>query len=60
MAFGKASRFLNLSLDSGQPLPANTPNPEQLWQFPPEAAQIEVWFPILHGPNGEDGTIQGL
>lgn len=33
---------------------------KQLWKFPPEAAQIEVWFPILHGPNGEDGTIQGL
>ncbi|OLP16215.1 D-alanine--D-alanine ligase A [Leptolyngbya sp. 'hensonii'] len=30
------------------------------WQFPGEAADIEVWFPILHGPNGEDGTIQGL
>ncbi|MBU6185995.1 MAG: D-alanine--D-alanine ligase family protein [Synechococcales bacterium] len=25
-------------------------------QFDP----IDVWFPILHGPNGEDGTIQGL
>ncbi|NJO72016.1 MAG: D-alanine--D-alanine ligase [Oscillatoriales cyanobacterium RM1_1_9] len=22
--------------------------------------EIDVWFPILHGPNGEDGTIQGL
>ncbi|BDI16044.1 hypothetical protein ANSO36C_18460 [Nostoc cf. commune SO-36] len=21
---------------------------------------MDVWFPILHGPNGEDGTIQGL
>ena len=31
-----------------------------LWQFPPESDEIEVWFPILHGPNGEDGTIQGL
>ncbi len=31
-----------------------------LWQFPPETAQVELWFPILHGPNGEDGTIQGL
>jgi len=30
------------------------------WQFPPEAALVDVWFPILHGPNGEDGTIQGL
>ncbi|MGB0562815.1 MAG: D-alanine--D-alanine ligase family protein [Spirulinaceae cyanobacterium] len=31
-----------------------------LWQFPAAAATVEVWFPILHGPNGEDGTIQGL
>ena len=32
----------------------------QLWQFPAQVADIDVWFPILHGPNGEDGTIQGL
>ena len=23
-------------------------------------SDIDVWFPILHGPNGEDGTVQGL
>ena len=28
--------------------------------FPPGADEIGVWLPILHGPNGEDGTIQGL
>lgn len=32
----------------------------QLWQFPANAATIDVWFPMLHGPNGEDGTVQGL
>ncbi|MGD1898780.1 MAG: D-alanine--D-alanine ligase family protein [Phormidesmis sp.] len=21
---------------------------------------IDIWFPVLHGPNGEDGTLQGL
>jgi D-alanine-D-alanine ligase len=21
---------------------------------------IDIWFPVLHGPNGEDGTIQGM
>jgi D-alanine-D-alanine ligase len=21
---------------------------------------VDIWFPVLHGPNGEDGTIQGL
>ncbi|MBW4513686.1 MAG: D-alanine--D-alanine ligase [Timaviella obliquedivisa GSE-PSE-MK23-08B] len=33
---------------------------QQRWTFPPEVAEIDVWFPILHGPNGEDGTVQGL
>lgn len=32
--------------------------------FPQEASQqneaIDVVFPLLHGPNGEDGTIQGM
>jgi D-alanine-D-alanine ligase len=23
-------------------------------------AEVDVWFPIVHGPNGEDGTVQGL
>jgi D-alanine-D-alanine ligase len=32
----------------------------RLWQFPAKVSQVDVWFPILHGPNGEDGTIQGL
>ena len=30
------------------------------WQSPAQAAEVDVWFPVLHGPNGEDGTIQGL
>ncbi|MGB3492676.1 MAG: D-alanine--D-alanine ligase family protein [Elainellaceae cyanobacterium] len=30
------------------------------WQFPPDTATVDVWFPVLHGPNGEDGTLQGL
>ena len=37
-----------------------TNSTHQLWQFPAEVAGVDVWFPILHGPNGEDGTIQGL
>jgi D-alanine-D-alanine ligase len=45
-------------LNSGKPL--NPPKNGNLWHFPPQVATVEVWFPILHGPNGEDGTIQGL
>lgn len=44
-------------LQAGQPqdTPCST-----LWSFPAEVTQVDVWFPILHGPNGEDGSIQGL
>ncbi len=28
--------------------------------FPEGALDVQVWVPVLHGPNGEDGTIQGL
>lgn len=28
-------------------------------QFPNFNA-VDVWLPVLHGPNGEDGTVQGL
>jgi D-alanine-D-alanine ligase len=45
-------------LESGKPLTAE--NQGSLWQFPPQVTEIDVWFPVLHGPNGEDGTIQGL
>ncbi|MEA5569910.1 D-alanine--D-alanine ligase family protein [Calothrix sp. UHCC 0171] len=46
-------------ITSGQPLQNLAASPN-LWQLPPQAAEMDVWFPILHGPNGEDGTIQGL
>ncbi len=40
----------------------STPNTQPLsrWQSPSQATEVDVWFPILHGPNGEDGTVQGL
>jgi len=47
-------------LHLGQALPELDIDRAELWQFPAIAAQIDVWFPVLHGPNGEDGTIQGL
>ena len=38
-----------------QPLPARG-----LRQLPLDPDCIDVWYPVLHGPNGEDGTVQGL
>jgi len=45
-------------LNSGKP--QENEKTGKIWQFPPEVETVDVWFPILHGPNGEDGTIQGL
>ncbi|MCP4972225.1 MAG: D-alanine--D-alanine ligase [Prochlorococcus sp.] len=28
--------------------------------LPEGSEQVDVWYPVLHGPNGEDGTVQGL
>jgi len=33
---------------------------DRLPRLPTTARQVDVWFPVLHGPNGEDGTVQGL
>jgi len=33
---------------------------DHLSRLPTTAHQVDVWFPVLHGPNGEDGTVQGL
>ncbi len=30
------------------------------WFFPRPRQKIDVVFPILHGPFGEDGAVQGL
>ncbi|WP_036485894.1 D-alanine--D-alanine ligase family protein [Myxosarcina sp. GI1] len=48
----------NKILTTGKPLEAESQH--HLWRFPPQTKAIDVWFPILHGPNGEDGTVQGL
>lgn len=52
-------------LETGMPLQvdearSNAELRQQLWQFPSQVAEVDIWFPILHGPNGEDGTVQGL
>ena len=31
-----------------------------LTNFSKESNKVDIWFPALHGPNGEDGVIQGL
>ncbi|MEG5138584.1 MULTISPECIES: D-alanine--D-alanine ligase family protein [unclassified Microcoleus] len=47
-------------LATGKPLEIEEPGKgNDSPQFPSFNA-VDVWFPVLHGPNGEDGTVQGL
>ena len=48
------------STQGDQQLTSNSQHQISLLQSPSQIAEVDVWFPILHGPNGEDGTIQGL
>jgi len=54
----QAGEIAQQVLESGKPL--ESPTSGNLWLFPSQVTEVDVWFPILHGPNGEDGTIQGL
>lgn len=49
-------------LQSGTSLPVETDGVAPISRLPEgsQVANIDIWFPVLHGPNGEDGTIQGL
>ncbi|WP_031292066.1 D-alanine--D-alanine ligase family protein [Leptolyngbya sp. Heron Island J] len=46
-------------LTSGEPL-ATAAEISAMDRMPPSELDVDIWFPVLHGPNGEDGTIQGL
>jgi D-alanine-D-alanine ligase len=50
----------NSASESQEITSASQSNTLSHWQSPSQVAEVDVWFPILHGPNGEDGTIQGL
>lgn len=47
-------------LISGEPLPVPEEQVVTTTDRLPSAIDIDIWFPVLHGPNGEDGTLQGL
>ena len=46
-------------LTSGQPLGVADEAISAMDRLP-VTVDVDIWFPVLHGPNGEDGTIQGL
>ena len=46
--------------ESTKTIKSNRNSINNLANFPAESNKVDVWFPALHGPNGEDGVIQGL
>jgi D-alanine-D-alanine ligase len=51
----------NRVLASEEPIdPTDPPETRGFRGLPEGSETIQVWYPVLHGPNGEDGTVQGL
>ncbi len=42
------------------PSPPMVPAPKELLPSVERVAQVDILFPVLHGPFGEDGTLQGM
>lgn len=55
----QGSEVAQAVLESGVALQVDSQRTDR-WSFPASVAEVDVWFPILHGPNGEDGSVQGL
>ncbi|MEG3939135.1 D-alanine--D-alanine ligase family protein [Microcoleus sp. S36b_A3] len=55
----ETGKFLEIESQTAQGEPENSTLSSPLPQFP-NFNSVDVWFPVLHGPNGEDGTVQGL
>lgn len=56
---GKVESVTSLQFSHGEALPPTALAPT-LFQAEQSEGSFDVIFPLLHGPNGEDGTVQGL
>ncbi|MDF1508574.1 D-alanine--D-alanine ligase [Robertmurraya sp. DFI.2.37] len=56
---GKVESVASLQFSHGEALPPTALAPT-LFQAEQSEGSFDVIFPLLHGPNGEDGTVQGL
>jgi D-alanine-D-alanine ligase len=57
---GQCETYLPASSDSTESLPTVAGFSKLTASKNARWSDVDVWFPILHGPNGEDGTVQGL
>lgn len=56
---GPVTNVKELAFSHGEALPPTALAPT-LFQDSEKKGPFDVIFPLLHGPNGEDGTVQGL
>ncbi|MDQ0155668.1 D-alanine--D-alanine ligase [Robertmurraya andreesenii] len=56
---GKVETVAALQFSNGESLPPTALAPA-LFTADSQNAPFDIIFPLLHGPNGEDGTVQGL
>lgn len=56
---GKVETVASLQFSQGEALPPTALAPT-LFQADNNQGSFDIIFPLLHGPNGEDGTVQGL
>lgn len=56
---GPVTNVKELAISHGEALPPTALAPT-LFQDSEKKGPFDVIFPLLHGPNGEDGTVQGL
>ena len=45
--------------DSNKTKKSNNDSINNLTNFAKESNKVDIWFPAVHGPNGDDGVIQG-
>ncbi len=57
---GKWIRTTVKGLLSGRPAAAEENIPSTIYRLPSAFFAVDVVFPALHGPMGEDGTVQGM
>lgn len=56
---GKVNTIDALQFSNGESLPPTALAPT-LFTADSQKSSFDIIFPLLHGPNGEDGTVQGL
>lgn len=57
---GPVKQLSDLQLSIGNSEPTETFSPALFSRTSEDEKSLPIIFPLLHGPNGEDGTVQGL